>query len=72
MIRHILAVFIAASVVAGPAVALAQSDSDATTYGDTMRRSKVRTVSMKSKKSTSGASHAGHAKKSGHSKGHRV
>ena len=62
MLRRIVAASLAILVLGVPAVALAQSDSDTTTYSDTLRK-KTHSMASKAKATVPGGKHAGHAKK---------
>ena len=62
MLRRIVAASLAVLVAGGPAIALAQSDSDTTTYSDTLRK-KTHTLATKAKATVPAGKHAGHAKK---------
>ena len=64
MIGRILAVSIIGIALVGPGIALAQSNTDTTTYGDTLRKkTKTHMVDERAKQTNHAAKAGGHAKK---------
>jgi hypothetical protein len=63
MLHRIVAASLVLFVSGGPAIALAQSDSDTTTYSDTLRKNSHSLV-HKAKATVPAGKHSGHAKKS--------